>query len=476
VGILLAVGYLAASAVTCIPPPGSDPYMFVGAAVRYSRGLGLTTPFYPGTLEPLGKARLVTYTPLFHWIAGALTPTPDLWGVILVVAGMRAAQVLVWAWLFAALVRRAAPCLRWRWVIPLLLVGMVSQNGTPTEGRPEALVGLLQAVCAALVVLLPSAWHPVTLGVVLGLIGAAHPVAAILSAGAVAVYAAFRARLAGGVGFLAVTGMVSLAVFTGLLVVSPNGLASTIRGTLALSKIGIIPAWGDWSFYVLAGRTPFSGVLLAVTALAAVHLLARNWGQVRSPVILLAGLATFVGGTWYFSLRAPARNYNVLVFTPFFLAILAAWAGAPRGSIRAVVVRRVIVVGMVGLMALGWARYVACIGYYLADGVGLHAARAVFQVAADRYPAGSIGIPVDGFVLSDDYTRLRIYDKPADAVRDRYPLIVVLSATNRADLNMMAAAGYRRVMALSAPVPPRGLPRWAAGYPVDVYGLVEDGR
>jgi len=472
-GTLVVMAYSFFSAWVCIPIPMVDSHLFVGTAVRYAQGHGLTHPaYFLRHLDPMGLDRVVTYPPLFPWLVGALMPSTDPRWAFLLIAAMRLAQVGLWAWLYTLMFSRLTadrPGSR-SWLTSLFLIGIIAEAGGPREGRPEALVGLLTSVAVVLVLFLADRWHGIVLGIVLGLIGSAHPVGAIFSAGALAIYAGARWRLLPAIGFLALSGAISLVVFAGLLSLSPNGFWAVIHGASSAARDIVASAWGDKSAFLLSGRTPFSGVVLVAGFLSGAGLLARYWQALGSRTVVVTGAAVFTAAVWYFSVRAPERLYNALIFTPFYFAGLVWWSIKTDSRLFGKAWLPWIVAG---LCCIGSLRYAIILGFYARSGIPLQQARSLVATEADRHPQAGISLPMDGLILFDDYSRLNLRTNLTEAIQMKVPLVVFMQPATPSERDLLTAASYGRSSGIPGPDIPFRLPSWSAGYAIEIYRIGE---
>ncbi len=66
------------------PKPFGDARAYVGTAVSYARGHGLTNPIYASTtFDPAGLRRCL-YVPLYPWMVGQLMPTATIQAAFMV--------------------------------------------------------------------------------------------------------------------------------------------------------------------------------------------------------------------------------------------------------------------------------------------------------------------------------------------------------------------------------------------------------
>lgn len=469
VGTLLVSAYLVFSAWWCLPVVCSDAHLFMGTAVRYAQGHGLTNPAYRyESLDKTGMHRVLTYPPLFHWAVGAIMPSPDPRWAFLAVALMRVLQIIAWAWILYLILQRLLPGTagRWLWSLPLLQGALVSEGAGPMEGRPEALVGLLHSIGVLLLFYLPLRWHSIAAGVVLGLIGASHPVGVILSSLGLMVYATVRLPTGKALTFLFVAAGTSLATALAVFAASNVGAIEVIQGAGSLFGTLIVRAWGQFKVLLIGGRAPLCGLMIAAGCLAGFALLHRHRRSLGSPVLAVAASVLFCTAIWYFGIRAPDRFYNAAVFAPFFLVIPFVWGAGLRTYSAAVLVG---VACFWGVCSLGMVRYAVLAAYASRVGVPVSEAVELLAQTMDRYPGESIRLPEAGLVLVKDFGRARLssgYGVPAD---QRPEMIMTLTADQFEDSNLILAAGYREIAATRKPSLAKWSPYWCGGYSMRIF-------
>lgn len=469
VGIFLLSAYLLVSAWSCLPIPCQDSQLFMGTAIRYAQGHGLTHPAYRFRwLDPTGTDRVLTYPPLFHWAVGFCMPSADPRWAFVVVALMRMIQLSAWGWIFWELLEKHRDRLgRWHpWFVLFLLLAIGGQSGNPMEGRPEALVGMIHALAVVGLLRFPVRWHAVLLGLALGLIAAAHPVAAILSVGLVSMYAGFRWQFRGAFRCLAVAGVLSVVIFLGVSSASGLGVGAILNGMSRVVEPIIVQPWGSMSNLLLSGRAPFCGVLILGGTAGAVIWFRRHRARSGSPWLIGVGWLLFVSATWYFSLRAPARFYNAALFAPFYLAVLVqlalesrtAWRGALRGVAVACAV-----------FGLGEVRYAATMACAAARGVSLTSARSVVAGTMARFPGAKIQVPNNGMILVDDYARMQIECPENEENFCDSELVLLLQSTWFDGSPALLTRGYVEVVSTPHRAGPGWLPAWSGGYYIRIF-------
>jgi hypothetical protein len=152
------------------------------------------------------------------------------------------------------------------------------------EGRPEALVGLLHSIGVLLLSHLPLRWHSIAAGVVLGLIGATHPVGVILSSLGLMVYATVRLPTGKALTFLFVAAGTSLATALVVFASSNVGAIEVIQGAGSLVGALIVRAWGQFKVLLIGGRAPLCGLMIAAGVFAGFALLRRHRRSLGRPV------------------------------------------------------------------------------------------------------------------------------------------------------------------------------------------------
>ncbi|HSU82981.1 MAG TPA: hypothetical protein VLR69_11215 [Thermoanaerobaculia bacterium] len=382
------------------PIPTGDSHAFVPPALLLKAGGGLRNPISDLTrqLDPTGQARYLQYPPLFPWIVAGLMARPTPSAAFLAIAGLNAVNVI----LCALLLVRAARFRPW-WATAAALLGIATLLAGEQTGRPEVLATLWVLLAVHVHLALPPerSWLPV--GVILGLLGATHPVGALLL-GLLAVMAhAARLSTRSALGMSAGTLAVSLAVFAGLLAASPYGLRETLEGlrrhggaVAARSSQGtLIPYW----------ITNPGGTLYALPYLLLIALLAwraaRRELPVRSPALLAAALLPLLAVAWRTGVQIPELSYNVLLFAPAVFAANLRLAGGEAGGWpgRGTALAH-------GLTGLGYLRQLVLFGLFLTQGVPLTEARGAFQ----RLPAEArVAVTPSLWVVAEDYQRMTVF-------------------------------------------------------------------
>ncbi len=324
----LVILSLLAFGASVFPIPSGDSHAFVPPALLLKAGGGLRNPIseLARQLDPTGQARYLQYPPLFPWALSRLMARPTPAAAFLAIAGLNAVNVVLCALLFAR-AARSGP-----WAAALALLGTATLLAGEQTGRPEVLATLWVLLAIHVHLALPPerSWLPA--GVILGLLGATHPVGALLL-GLLAVLA-YAVRLPTGRALRVSCGTlaVSLAVFTGILAASPFGLRETLEGMRRHG--GAVAARGSQGALVTYWISNPGGTLYALPYLLLLALLAwRIWRRdlaVRSPVLFTVALLPLLGVVWRAGIQIPELSYNVLLFAPAVFAANLHLAVPPR--------------------------------------------------------------------------------------------------------------------------------------------------
>jgi hypothetical protein len=395
---LLILSLLAFGAAV-FPVPSGDSHAFVPPALLLKAGGGLRNPISDLTrrLDPTGQARYLQYPPLFPWILSRLMPRPTPSAAFLAIAGLNAVNVILCALLFA----RSARSLPW--AAAMALLGIATLLAGEQTGRPEVLATLwvLLAIHLHLALPLKRSWLPV--GVILGLLGATHPVGALLL-GLLAVLA-YAARLPTGRALRMASGTlaVSLAVFAGVLAASPFGLHETLEGIRRHG--GAVAARSSQGTLMPYWITNPGGTLYALPYLLLIALLAwraaRRELPVRSPALFAAAFLPLLAVAWRTGIQIPELSYNVLLFAPAVFAANLRLAGGGEGTWTS---RGTALVH--GLTGLGYLRQLVLFGLFLTQGIPLAEARGGFQ----RLPVDArVAVTPSLWVVAEDYERMTVF-------------------------------------------------------------------
>ena len=397
------------------PTPGTDAPSFLASAIDHRLGRGLVNPFYPqmAFADPTGARRHVYYPPLFPLVVSALLRRPTPTDAFLAVAALRAASVLLSCALLIRLARRAGPELDGVTgvLVAASLCGL-STHWLPTVGRPEALATLLVIVAALGALRLAGMPLVVFLGVMTGLVAATQPFGAVELTLLIGLGWSIRETTGGTLSRTAGVAALGLAVFAGVLAVSPHGLRETLAGMARAyphTPWDAPPGEGWWKPWTTARRSTFYGALFALALACGAHLLARR-GPARSRPAFwgfaLALLLCLYEGSLTHHGR---RNYNALLLSPLAFGLVVSWFAASRtwAPNAAARVGRAACLACVFGTAIGFLGHLAAFPWFLAHGRGLEAARAEWR-SVPVPPAARVVVMGNLWPLSEDYDRMEL--------------------------------------------------------------------
>lgn len=427
--ILLLITGIAASFLAfgehVYPVPASDSHAFVPPALSMEAGKGLRNPIADLTrnVDATGQARYLQYPPLFPLTLSALmgASAPRAAGRALALLGVL--NLILTALLFRwAVAPRAGSPWSAALAVSASLLGIATLLLGQQSGRPEVLATFWVLLAAHAVRLLGPARAWPLCGVLLGLLGATHPVGGLFLGLLLAILHAAVERPGAALATLARIaglGALSTATFLGILALGPYGIAETLAGIYRHGRLVVGESSERLATYWVThpGATfyalPF--LLLAVLAL----LRARSWRPAGAWPLAAAAGALLAAAVWRLSLSAPEHSYNLQLFAPLvFAGNLRLAAGTEKRF------PGVLVVLFHGLAAAGFLRALVLFGFFLTQGVSLDDARRDFARHAGA-TGGLISVTPSLWVLTEDYDRLRVAPLGLPAERIAGDLFVV---------------------------------------------------
>jgi hypothetical protein len=427
------------------PVPTGDSQAFLPPAILFAQGGGLRNPTAALTrsLDPTGQARYLQYPPLFQLVLARLMPRPEPSAAFLVLGLLSAANLLLAALLFGR-IAAGAPSPRWASSLAVATAGMGLTTvllGQQT-GRPEGLATFWLLLTAHTLALGRPRFVWPLCGLLLGLMGATHPMGGVLLGLLLTlIYAALLPPRVAVACLASILGT-SLSVFSAVLAAGPFGIRATLEGIrhhagLTLigrhSTAGLTPYW-----LTNPGGTLYALPYLLLVAMAVPFLLARRH-EIRSPWLFTAALALLAVVAWTIGVRSPELSYNLLLLAPLVLAANL-WLALRSPRRRPLLLGATAIVQ--GATAIGYLRALVLFFYFLRQGAHLDAARRDFQrlLAATQ---GPISVTSSLWVLSEDYERLRTL--PAEEPDAATGGILVLQQTYSGLLAPQEIAGFRLV-------------------------------
>ena len=437
------------------PVMDGDSTCFLPFAISSMHGQGLVNPIYhPAKVVDPANPGILTWHGFLHpMLLAYLAPSASYSGVRLVIAAL---WVISLALSTIAFFRFTTICGASEPLRSLVTAAAVfaAAGLLPGGGRPEQLVVFFIAAGATAILYLPLRWHWLVLGVIMGLLMATSPVAAILAIPIFGLYACARLRLPAAVLFLLKSAALAAAVFALCFSQYPFTLNAWLTGMKLHSQGAILGQSGQWLAHlkIAPGIAPFI-LLLGLALIAGLFVISKD----RKTVGSLAGIVAFTGllfaFLYYFWIRTPDRDYNVTAFSPALLLVVIGGGVFAAGRFAKGATRwRVITYGAVFasllLPATGFVRTALLFPFFLNYGMPYDMARQELHLL--DAPPGNVGITSGLFTLVEDYSRINIAN--VDSAVE--PLLYV-QQVNRGAVSPPLIAGYTLVRDTFSPVRPK---------------------
>lgn len=395
------------------PVMGGDPMFFLPVAVNFASGNGLIN--ISTEITSYFNDKFIYYPPLYPIIIGSLLSQPYNSNVYYVLAFINSLIIILSSVLFYKVAVFHKKEINWFTAIVIILniIGTASIL-LQLNGRPENLAQLILVIGLIYGIFnYSSKYFLVIEGILLGIMGAIHPVSFILSAIFVGLvyFTAFNFKEAARKTFS--TYFVSLIIFLGILQLSPYGIYDTIFGIVKHASLlfnsgnnfTIFSFIKDFAhYYFLLPWASFFGFLLILSIILIFHIFILNRKKIISlfPFMLFGILAMIME---IYVLTMPGRVYYNLLLFPFFAAIIIYYFSniAKNFYIK-------FVIGITSVMVVvGFARGIALFPYFLKYGISLNAAQSHFSEMRKEFNGENIGISTSLWLLSDDYKNLYIW-------------------------------------------------------------------
>lgn len=314
-----------------------DNVYFLPAGFAIRNGLGFNNPW----ANPIGSGAFDWHGLVHPALIALLAPTNGWWGINAAVVIIAALGMGVYLWMLRA---TAAPP-----VLKALGALVIVASFMSFAGRPETtaglILGLLMLVNWDRMVRPPETVRLVASAALLGLLGAAHPLALIIASFA---YAGFRGTAAVRAGrtplayvveMTATGALAALTLVAAVAAIYPYDALAYAEGMLnhATQTTERVGQGAFLTYFVATKHLPF----LALTFAPLAFILAVA-GQMHWPraglffkAVLAAALLGFVAALYRYPISIPATYYNYAAFAPaiavLFPALVAArmrsWAG-----------------------------------------------------------------------------------------------------------------------------------------------------
>jgi len=339
VAVILMVAFIGIgvnffSAATGHPLPFTDAPAFVPTAMAYKSGYGLTNRVWRSTnlFDHTDSFRFLYHGPLFPMTVAALSPDGSYRGILMGIAFLRVITIGLLAGALVAICCRLSD--RRMKVAAAVLAGVCilaeSVMRLPPVGRPEALASLLALVAFLLIATSLSWIILLACGIVVGVLGASHPIAAVIFNVGLAVWifaVSDTARKAIARLFLVYAVSLATAAIC-LQFVAPYGFLEHIEGLRShgrvasthrdstksiVSTLRYLLAWWDRFFF-----GPASLVVIIIGVSYAIRITPNRSRR----VVVVICAAIFLLLTWFLAVRVAPNSYNLSQFQPIVYLIL----------------------------------------------------------------------------------------------------------------------------------------------------------
>jgi hypothetical protein len=443
------------------PSPGGDSVLYMPTSLSLTVGDGLISYFapLPIQLDPVGENRVLVYTPLFFMIVGHLTWEPTAQAAFFLIALFSVLNLIIASVLFYKATTFDNRHLDW--FATFLIIASIGGVCTTlvyqqSSGRPETLVTFWLLLGILVAIYTPPNYRWLPLGTMLGLLGATHPVGAVLSTWLVSIYFAVSYTLLPALRHLAQTAIVSIGVFVGIMLLGPYSILEVIAAIRQAAPLAggagesliLISSW------ITSPQRPFYGLIALLATGYLLFICAYRFQSIRAKLLFFPFVFLFLYSVYQFSILYPFRVYNLLILAPlWFITII--WLGTHDLPVQYKKVKQVSQFALLFVLALstiGFIRHVILFPVFLDDSSTLSDAQSVVQeFVSDE--VSSIGFTSSLWTLfdPDDYHRMYpVYPNGElsfpEVINPGEPLdIIIIQQNYSGNLQAPDISGYTRV-------------------------------
>jgi hypothetical protein len=385
-------------------------------AVNLARGHGLVNEVTPlRFLDPAGHNRFVMYPPLFPMtIAAMILMHPTAPAALFAVSILNCLTLL----LFVLLIRKLKPFGSEGRSPTIVVLGIFAEGAILApyfQGRAEVLGTLLSVIIASVLLGSSGRRQIAMVGVLLGLLAAAHPAGALLCIPLVSAFYAARCSMKRMLIILIALGtLLAVTAFT-VCLASPISIADLIKGILAHAAHIAAPQWIEqphefFRHYLFDPLSPGFGFLLLFSLVLSYRWLWRHKKELVQPQMTIGCVTVFWLLLYVLAVRTAGHWYYSLFFAPLFICLIISETTGP------LVTRfpRVLSMFCLSLVAVGFWRYAALFPSYCRSGLTLRQARREFSALTRDDHDRPIAVTYSLWVLTDEYHNLQAcdYSKP----------------------------------------------------------------
>jgi hypothetical protein len=389
-----------------------DSECFLPVAISHSHGDGLVNPIWRPVkvFDESHPERLTWHGFLYPMLLAWLTPSSTYVGIRKVVAGFWMLTLLLSSFAIYKKASQIEPT-GWKQCCLVFAAVLGIAGLLPDGGRPELLVTFWLATGLALATITAFRLYWVIFGSLLGLMMATDPVPAFLGILILGVYACARLKVFEAIRFLFSTYCMGLVVFLICFAAYPYSLKAWLGGMALHSKGAVLGAGGSGLFHKMIENPVLLlfCLLLVLGCFAGILTCIKLWGHIGSRSGLVVFSALLTGSTYYFAIRDPDRNYNMVAFSPIivFMLVIFCNQAATYTHINMHQLIYLAIISIFGLCSLGFVRQVAVFPYFLKYGTSYNSAKAELQRLLDS--GDSVGVTGGLFSLTETTSRFRVY-------------------------------------------------------------------
>jgi len=338
--------------------------------------------------DSLGEGRLVYHGFLYSMVVGKLALFPSYRAVVITMGILDVCSLFLWAAAFYRIMARLAGNFR-LWHLLLILPSLTGLAAALAglRGRPEPFVILLLGVLSNVLLSLPLHWQSVPSGLTVGAVATAHPVAALMCGLVWSSYTSCRHTTQEYMREMFVSALFALLAVIALLAWYPFPASDWVQGCIAHATTKVLVTRPQYAgnalyYWMTTPRFPLFAMLLLLVSLVCVLLLRRYGSLIRCRLGFRLSIVLFLAVAYYFAVRVPARNYNLMALIPIGYSVIAGYVALCIPSSMEKKPDRSHTIGMlIGMMilwlsALGLGRQIVVFYHHVHSGLSYAGAKA----------------------------------------------------------------------------------------------------
>ncbi len=288
---------------------------------------------------------------------------------------------------------------------------------------------------------LPERWEVPCLGITIGLVTAANPLPGVMLFLIASVFLCVKYKAVPALIRVALTGLLMLIVFLTPFLFYPYPFHDWLSGMIFRSKqeLGRTDTGKFLYYFFLNPGETFLGTTYFLGLCAALFLTFRHQQttKFRAGVIIFSLLLGIV--IYKTALRAPVRNYGLLVLTPIIFALIVQAVNnvlSTRNRLSRPIICTTIF--LIALGGIGFIRGVVAFPSFVKAGLPYQQGRLALSQLRRQYP-GTLGITSGLFTLTEDYKGISGYERGSQPATDD----LMFQQTNTGLLQPPVIPGYQ---------------------------------